>query len=29
MSGKSSNNKPGGVVLEGPAKITGDALFVR
>ena len=29
MKGKSSNFKPGGVVLEGPAKLKGEALFVK
>ena len=29
MLGKSSIDKPGGVVLEGPAKLTGDALLVK
>ena len=28
ISGKSSISKPGGVVLDGPAKTTGDARLV-
>ena len=29
ISGKSSMSKPGGVVLDGPAKTTGDARLVK